>query len=751
MRLRTEKHTLHQADVGAHLHVLRAALQIMNRFGLNVGSDICRAFYSLLNARRRKMFMRDSLHVLEPYREKLMASPRTADIFSPNPDLDDFFRIVTTESSVGPKIRLLLMEQLRHAIETAERRESKRLSRFSRKLDEIRRTFRLSEIETEIIALTALHEISPAIECILDSIRPASRGLHNIYRYQYLIDASRPVFMKAVSTDGALRRLNFFDRDGDVRSEVVEYLTGSRKLTLSTWYYQHFDGPALPLEKLTISHRDVETIRTLLANRKQGRGINILLAGPPGTGKTETVHALARELGLSLYVVAMRPGRSEDSDDSVRVTDGFRIRGLVACRNSRGAQPDTAILVDEADTLLGAGGGGMFRALFGASGSSVGKAMMNDALDAAICTQFWVANDLGAIDPSTRRRFDFAIRYERATPKDRLSIWETAARKHGVARLLRPDDLERFARERPVSAGGIDAALRNAASLPRKNLNRAEFVAYIDRLLESQLLFTEEEGKTETVLADVGEPVGIEQMNIQPADDLNQILTVASRWREAPTKRALTILLQGPPGTGKTHFARRLSSLLGMPLHAKTASEILSPYVGMTEKTIRAVFRQAERESAVLFLDEIDSLLSSRESAVRSWEVTQVNELLSALESFKGVFVAATNYGTRLDQASMRRFNFHLEFGALTPASAAAFYRRLLAGFAGGDPPPATLDRLSRLPGLVPSDFANMHKRLTLVPGMTATHDELLAGLAKLCAARTSNRHPAIGFTRNPL
>ncbi|HOY66614.1 MAG TPA: AAA family ATPase [Candidatus Ozemobacteraceae bacterium] len=560
------------------------------------------------------------------------------------------------------------------------------------------------------------------------------------------LDANRLDMLKYASPEGALQKLGLLDRDGDIRGEVVEFLVGGRREPLTSSYFDRFKGPSLPLEKLMIVKKDVETIRTLLSNRKPKQGINILLAGPPGTGKTETVHSLAKELGLNLFEIASMQKRHDGDGDIGQSNDYFRMRALVACRYAFGDYPDTAVLIDESDSLLGGGGS---RSLFGPSRSSLGKAMINDGLDTAVCPQFWIANDIDGIDPSTRRRFDYAIRYERPTPKDRVSIWETAANKHGMAGLLRPEDLERFAREWPVSAGGIDSALRNAARVPKKAMTRSEFVAYINRLIESQLLFTEEEGKAETVRAASEEQVAIEMLNIEPAANLKCILEVVARWREAPEKRGLNILLQGPPGTGKTHFARRLAELLGRPLHAKTGSEILSPYVGMTEKTIREVFRQAGRESAVLFLDEIDSLLSSREKAVRSWEVTQVNELLSALESFDGVFVAATNHVSTLDSASMRRFHFQLEFGPLTPAGAETFYRDLLAGFAGGDVPAGVAAQLRRLTGLVPSDFANVRKRLTLVPGMTATHDELLGGLADMCKARFPRRKQAIGFNNN--
>ena len=79
----------------------------------------------------------------------------------------------------------------------------------------------------------------------------------------------------------------------------------------------------------------------------------------------------------------------------------------------------------------------------------------------------------------------------------------------------------------------------------------------------------------------------------------------------------------------------------------------------------------------MLFFDEIDSVLRTREGAVRSWEVSQVNEILARMEGFRGIFVAATNYLASLDPAVLRRFTFKLAFGYLDRADNAR--RRLAA------------------------------------------------------------------------
>ena len=135
------------------------------------------------------------------------------------------------------------------------------------------------------------------------------------------------------------------------------------------------------------------------------------------------------------------------------------------------------------------------------------------------------------------------------------------------------------------------------------------------------------------------------------------------------------LCLYGPPGSGKSAFALHLAQQLGMPAHVQRASDILSPYVGETEHNIASIFRRATIDNAVLILDEADSFLFARESAHRHWEVSAVNEFLTQMEAFEGLFVATTNLPRVLDAASMRRFDAKVEFHYLKSTQVAVLLR----------------------------------------------------------------------------
>jgi len=184
-------------------------------------------------------------------------------------------------------------------------------------------------------------------------------------------------------------------------------------------------------------------------------------------------------------------------------------------------------------------------------------------------------------------------------------------------------------------------------------------------------------------------------------------------------------------------------------LLVKRASDLLSMWIGQTEQQIAAMFREAEIEGAVLFLDEADSMLRERQGARQSWEVTQVNELLVQMEVFEGIFVAATNLAEVLDAASLRRFDIKVRFGYLSATQAEALFVRVLEEH-GRD---ARLDtaitrQLSALANLVPGDFATVVRQARAL-GETLDTAKLLAYLSDECAVKTAHRGREIGFAAN--
>jgi SpoVK/Ycf46/Vps4 family AAA+-type ATPase len=140
------------------------------------------------------------------------------------------------------------------------------------------------------------------------------------------------------------------------------------------------------------------------------------------------------------------------------------------------------------------------------------------------------------------------------------------------------------------------------------------------------------------------------------------------------------------------------------------------------------MFEDAEAEEAVLLLDEADSFLRSRRRAERSYEVTEVNEMLQGMERFAGIFVCTTNLFEDLDEAALRRFTFKIRFQPLTPEQRARMFVTEVLGGQSAALSAEQRARLTALDQLVPGDFAAVQRQVEIL-GQAFDADAFLAQL----------------------
>jgi ATP-dependent Clp protease ATP-binding subunit ClpA len=204
------------------------------------------------------------------------------------------------------------------------------------------------------------------------------------------------------------------------------------------------------------------------------------------------------------------------------------------------------------------------------------------------------------------------------------------------------------------------------------------------------------------------------------------------------------ICLYGPPGTGKTAYGRWLAEQLDKPLHVKRASDLLGMYVGETEKRMALAFKDADEEGAVLLIDEVDSFLQDRSKAQRNWEISMVNEMLTQMERFKGVFIASTNLMDGLDQASLRRFDLKLKFDYLRPAQSRELFQRWCQKLGLKDVAHEAHKMVESLEVLTPGDFAALGRRHHFAPFESPS--EVAAALVDGCNLKQIPLNRKVGF-----
>ena len=615
---------------------------------------------------------------------------------------------------------------------------------FPRRCAELRKTLGLSDAETDALLVLAFLAVNR-----LSLTEGHLRGCDEYGKAVYVAKClDRDVYevLALLDEKNKLRRCNCVDGDFDFNGALLGFLNGARREPISSCFFRECRDEVLPWEfygELAEKHGAV--LKRIIRGADGKTPVNILLYGKPGTGKTSFAKTLAAELGRKCFAVAQST-RSFHSGESVS-SPAFRFGALQVCDRLVDSAR-SLIVVDEADKMLRGSSGGLF-ASFGGSGAPVGdKGLLNSVLDTVRTPTIWIANTCAdELDESSRRRFDYSIRFDSLKAEQRFAIWRNNVEKLNLSPLFDEGAMRKFADRYPVSAGGITLVLQNLAKL-------APAPAEADSLVEALMKpHCELLGVPNAVVPadDAMRPAAdysLDGLNIKGGLPLDRVVDAVRRFRllgDAGVDRPrMNILLSGAPGTGKTEFVKYLASQLDAKVVVKMGSDLLDMFVGGTERQIRQAFERAEAEKAILFLDEIDGMVQRRERAQRNWEVTQVNELLHRMENFKGVMVGATNFSANLDAAILRRFTFKLEFDYLDEAGKKLFFERMFNAKLS----PAEAEKLAAIPRLAPGDYRTVRQSFFYL-GNEVTNAELLDALERESAAKTADRvvdKAAIGF-----
>ncbi|MBS0211575.1 MAG: ATP-binding protein [Proteobacteria bacterium] len=465
------------------------------------------------------------------------------------------------------------------------------------------------------------------------------------------------------------------------------------------------------------------------AMRERHVGVNILVHGAPGTGKTEYVRACAHALGAALYEV---PNEDGDGDP---ISGIARFGAYAACQRILAQGREQMLLFDEVEDVFGNDSscslpGLVFRGW--RDPETLRKSWINEVLESNPAPTFWVCNSIDGVNPAFARRFDLAVEFRAPGRKARRKVIDRYF-GHGT---ISATCAERLADIADLAPAQVERAARVARTL--RTRDPAQRDAQVESIVQSSLRAM---GHTATLPAP-RLPAHYDPAFLHADRDLSAI---AQGLR---TRSSARLCLYGPPGTGKTAFAHHLGRELDRPVLVRRASDLLSMWVGGTEANIRKAFEQARDDGAILVIDEADGFLRDRAGAQASWQVSQVNELLTQMEAYEGIFVASTNIVETLDAASLRRFDFKIRFDALRREQR----RALLARVCGVDPAATPSDawaaactQLDRLDTLTPGDFANVLRQLE-VSGEAPELNRVVKLLAAEAAMKPGAGKRAIGF-----
>lgn len=450
-----------------------------------------------------------------------------------------------------------------------------------------------------------------------------------------LLDLDDTELRAALSPEGALARsgLLTFNREGTLPLiNKLELLSSKMPDVILSAEADPLDllremvTPAAPPElSLADFGHIAETLEILLpylrwARRESRRGANVFLHGAPGTGKSQLVKVLAQTLGCELFEIA------SENDDSHAIQGEARLRAFRAAQSFFG-QRQALILFDEVEDVF------VQHDTPFVHRSTQNKAWINKTLEANPLPAFWLSNSADCLDAAYLRRFDLVIELTVPPRRQREEFLRLSCGEDVPTAILK--QIAQSEAVTPALVARAAEVLRGIADQLPLQRGGPAMLRMLNGILQAQ-------GHPPILAIDANRPpdwYDPDYLNV--AADLNALADGL-----AHSGGAGRLCLYGPPGTGKTAFARWLAERLGKPLLVRRASELLSKWLGESEKNIARAFLEAEQDNALLLIDEVDSFLQDRREARASWEITAINEMLTRMESYPGLFIASTNWPT---------------------------------------------------------------------------------------------------------
>lgn len=590
----------------------------------------------------------------------------------------------------------------------------------------------LNKTEIELLCVMALVRSDDALQEVLSNVSSCSNNnLGEVL--EWLITISRRGLSEMIGPDSSLRRLRLVrqsrlsisDLDSTPIAPILDALINAESVDRDPLAHFLVPAEASNLALADYGHLPVgiDLLVSVLRQAQDQRrtGVNLLLHGAPGAGKTQLSRLLAQQVGANAFEVPL-----VDNDGDAR-SGHSRLESLRLCQQALSRCERPLMIFDEAEDLFPS----PVFAWFFQSREGLQKGWINRALETNPVPTIWIANQVSHLDPAFLRRFDLVVEVPAPPREVRQRLIDGLIQPDQISPRWRaelaelddlaPDEIERLARTsahlQGHDSGQRERAMRQVFEQVRRATGRRSAPAHppLPGHYRAQFLHA-----------------NVDLLEI--ADNL-----VATRSGR--------LCLYGPPGTGKSAFAQHLSERIGIPLMLQRASDLIDKYVGESEKNLARAFERASDEGALLLIDEADSFLQDRQRAQRSWEVSQVNELLTQMERFEGVLVMCTNLYDQLDPAALRRFDIKVKFDYLRADQRLAMFEECTQRYAiSGNELQLqhARTRLTRLDRLTPGDFQTVLRRRRLLANDSVT--DFVEALAAEHADKRGSEARVMGF-----
>src|SRR6266700_3380553 len=399
----------------------------------------------------------------------------------------------------------------------------------------------------------------------------------------------------------------------------------------------------------------------------------VLLYGPPGTGKTLIARVVASETNAAFFVI--------NGPEILNKLYGESESRLRSVFQEAQRKAPSIIFIDELDALApkrSETNGELERRIVGQL-----LALMDGIASRGQVLLIGATNQPNSLDPALRRpgRFDREISLHVPDLRGRMEILGIHCRDAALAADI---DFARLAQLTPGFVGAdLEALCREAAmialrrvlphidyergyipyeTLVNLNITMADFQAALREIEPSTTREVYVE-VSETTWDDIG---GLERPKDLLTEGVEWPLRFPEVYANVKVEPPRGVLLSGPPGSGKTLLARALANQCEASFISIKGPELLSKWIGESEKGVREVFRRAKQAApCIVFFDEIDAIAARRGIEIDGHAVDRViAQLLTEMDGIEGrtgvIVVAATNRADLIDTALLRPGRFDL-------------------------------------------------------------------------------------------
>ncbi len=462
--------------------------------------------------------------------------------------------------------------------------------------------------------------------------------------------------------DGPMRGL--LARTLTVSMSALRYVLSEEELSEQAGRIARIEMPNVDLLNVILPRDHMKQVRELVEHHHRyrelisawgfdkvlpyGRGLTLLFSGPSGTGKTLLAQAMASHMKVPLLSLAASDLPEKEGVDQI-------LRELFSEATMRNA----LVLVDECESLLGK--------------QDKRKASAFKAIEDFHGVLVLTTNHPERLDEALDRRIIYSLPFELPEPDLRRQIWEVHLPPE--VPLASDIDLDILASRYDFTGGTIKNAILVAVNkaVARESASPRITFADLDEGCRTQLKYALEELTTRTTthmrLKDIVLPDETKAKVKEIISAIRNQAIVLNTWgfgKKLVTGKGIITLFDGPPGTGKTFCSEIIAGEFDRPLYRVNLPEVVSKWVGETEKHIKQIFEQARISHAMLLFDEADALFASRSAEVKSatdrHANMEVNLLLQEIERFPGVCILTTNFYGALDRALTRRIQFRVTF-----------------------------------------------------------------------------------------